>query len=71
MERRDLDIIYGSSVNWQMYRNKSVMITGATGRLGRYIMETLVDADLRYNLNMCILVWQDRKRKQPRYLRIC
>ena len=55
MERRDLDIIYGSSVNWQMYRNKSVMITGATGRLGRYIMETLVDADLRYNLNMCII----------------
>lgn len=52
MEMRDLDIICNSSVNWQMYRNKKVLITGVTGRIGRYIFETLVDIDLKYNLNM-------------------
>lgn len=55
MEKRDLDIITNSAVNWGMYRDATVLVTGATGRLGRYILETLADVDLRYNLNMRIL----------------
>lgn len=55
MEKRDLDIITSSAVNWWMYRDATVLITGATGRLGRYILETLADIDLKYNLNMRIL----------------
>lgn len=55
MEKRDLDIITNSAVNWRMYLNCTVLITGATGRLGRYILETLADMDLRYNLNMRIV----------------
>lgn len=55
MEKRDLDIITNSAVNWRMYRDSTVLITGATGRLGRYILETLADMDLKYNLNMTIL----------------
>lgn len=53
--KRDLDIIMNSAVNWQMYRNKVVLITGATGRLGRYIVETMINIDLNYNLNMRII----------------
>lgn len=55
MEKRDLDIITKSAVNWRMYLNSTVLVTGATGRLGRYILETLADVDLKYNLNMRIL----------------
>ena len=55
MEKRDLEIITNSAVNWRMYLNATVLITGATGRLGRYILETLADMDLRYNLSMKIL----------------
>jgi len=55
MEKRDLDIITNSAVNWRMYLDSTVLITGATGRLGRYIMEALADVDLKYNLNMRIL----------------
>lgn len=55
MEKRDLDIITNSAVNWRMYRDKTVLVTGATGRLGRYIVETLIEVDLAYNLNMRIL----------------
>ena len=54
MEQRDLDIIYNNSINWQMYRDKTVFVTGATGRLGQYYLDTLVSADLKYNLNMKI-----------------
>lgn len=55
MEKRDLKIITNSAVNWRMYHNCTVLITGATGRLGRYILETLADEDLKHNLNMRIL----------------
>lgn len=55
MENRDLKIITNSAVNWRMYLNSTVLITGATGRLGRYILETLADVDLEYNLNMRII----------------
>ena len=55
MEKRDLDIICNSAVNWRMYENKTVLVTGATGRLGRYIFETLVDVDIDYNLNLRVI----------------
>ncbi len=55
MEKRDLDIITKSAVNWRMYLDATVLVTGATGRLGRYILEALADVDLKYNLNMTIL----------------
>lgn len=55
MEKRDLEIITNSSVNWYMYLNSTVLITGATGRIGRYILETLADVDLKFNLNMRII----------------
>lgn len=55
MEKRDLDIITNSAVNWRMYLDSTVLVTGATGRIGMYIMETLADVDLKYNLNMKIL----------------
>lgn len=55
MEKRDLDIVETGTVYWPMYRNKTVLVTGATGRLGRYLVETLIDVDLKYNLNMRII----------------
>lgn len=55
MEQRDLKIITNSAVNWRMYLNSTVLVTGATGRIGRYILETLADIDLEYNLNMRII----------------
>lgn len=66
MEKRDLDIICNSAVNWSIYRNKKVLVTGATGRLGRYIIETLTDVDIEYNLNMRIigLARSSRKAKE-------
>lgn len=65
MEKRDLDIVWNSAVNWQMYRDKTVLVTGATGRLGRYFFETLINIDLEYNLNMRIIgvVRSEKKAK--------
>lgn len=55
MEARDLDIIRKGISNWNMYRDTTILVTGATGRLGRYILEALVDIDLKYNLNLRVV----------------
>ena len=55
MERKDLNIILDSAVNWLMYKDMTVLITGSTGRLGRYIVDTLIEIDIHYNLNMRVL----------------
>ena len=55
MESRDLDIIRKGISNWNIYRNATIMVTGSTGRLGRYIVEALCDVDLKYNLNLRVV----------------
>lgn len=55
MEKRDLDIICSNPINWFLYQDTTVLVTGATGRLGRYIFETLAAMDVQNNLNMKIL----------------
>ena len=55
MENRDYKIITNSAVNWNMYKNKTVLVSGAAGRIGSYILETLANIDLELNLNMKIL----------------
>lgn len=55
METRDFEIIRKGISNWNMYRGKTILVTGATGRLGRYVVETLVDVDLKYNLNLRVV----------------
>ena len=55
VESRDLNIIFGSAIDWEKFRNKRILVTASTGRLGMYIVEALVKADIDYNLNMRII----------------
>ena len=63
IEVRDFEIIRKGISNWNMYRDATVLVTGATGRLGRYIVETLVDVDIKYNLNVRIVGMARNKAK--------
>ena len=55
MNKTDFDIIRKGITNWNLYRNTTILVTGSTGRLGRYIVETFVDVDLTYNLNLRLI----------------
>lgn len=56
VEQRDIDIIFNNAIDWEMFRNKTILVTGATGRLGMYIVEALNKADIDWNLNLNIIV---------------
>jgi nucleoside-diphosphate-sugar epimerase len=63
VEQRDLDIIMGNPINWELFRNKTILVTGATGRLGMYIVEAINKADIDWNLNVDIIALARSREK--------
>ena len=55
IELRDIQIILNNPINWEKFRNRTVLVTGATGRLGMYFVEALNKADIDWNLNLRII----------------
>lgn len=55
VEQRDISIILSNPIDWEVFRNKTVMVTGATGRLGMYLVEALNKADIDWNLNLTMI----------------
>lgn len=56
VESRDIDIILNNAIDWEMFRDKTVLVTGATGRLGMYIVEAISKANIDWNLNITIII---------------
>lgn len=56
VEQRDIEIILNNPIDWEVFRNKTVLVTGATGRLGMYLVEAVSKANIDWNLNITILV---------------
>lgn len=63
VESRDLDIILSSPIDWEVFRNKTVLVTGATGRLGMYIVGTISKANIDWNLNIVIIAMARSEKK--------
>lgn len=63
VEIRDINIILNNPIDWEMFRNKTVLVTGATGRLGMYIVEAISKADIDWNLNVTVIALARSKKK--------
>ncbi len=63
VEIRDINIILNNPIDWEMFRNKTVLVTGATGRLGMYIVEAINKADIDWNLNLTIIALARSREK--------
>lgn len=63
VEQRDIEIILNNPIDWEYFRNKTVLITGATGRLGMYIVEAVNKADIDWNLNITIIALARSEQK--------
>ncbi len=55
VELRDTEIILNNPIDWEIFRDKTVLVTGATGRLGMYFVEAVSKANIDWNLNITIL----------------
>lgn len=63
MEIRDINIILNNPANWNNLKNTTVLVTGATGRLGIYIVNALIEANKRWELNINILALARNRQK--------
>lgn len=52
--KNDIDEIVNSNINFSKFKDKSVLITGATGMLASYYMYTLMNLNDKYNYNIKI-----------------
>lgn len=60
---RDLDIILNTTASWEKLKNKSILITGATGRLGIYIANALLEMNKRWDFNITVLLLARSQKK--------
>ena len=63
VEQRDIDIILKNPIDWEKFRNKTILVTGATGRLGMYFVEAINKADIDWNLNLTIIAMARSEEK--------
>ncbi len=57
MINEDLNqILNNDLVNWNAFKNSTVLITGGTGLVGSYVVKTLIAANKNLNLNIRILL---------------
>ena len=63
VEQRDINIILSNPIDWEKFRNKTILVTGATGRLGMYLVEALNKADIDWNLNLRIIAMARSREK--------
>ncbi|WP_175560356.1 NAD-dependent epimerase/dehydratase family protein [Butyrivibrio sp. YAB3001] len=63
VEKRDVDIILNNPIDWEKFKNKTILVTGATGRLGMFFVESILKADIDYNLNLRVIALARSKEK--------
>lgn len=65
---REIDIILSTCADWEQMAGKTVLVTGANGRLGIYIAQSILAANDRMSLNVTvILLARSRKKLEAVY----
>lgn len=61
--QRDLGIVFSNPIEWSQLRNSRVLVTGATGRLGIYLIYSILEANKRFELNVSVLALARKPEK--------
>lgn len=51
----EIDICADINIDWVKFRNKTILITGATGLVGKYLISTLLKRNINYNCGIKII----------------
>lgn len=66
--QEDLQNVIGQSIDWDRFRNKSVMISGSTGMIGRFLIDVLMHLNASRELNCSIYaLGRDTAKAQKRF----
>ena len=61
--KEDIAALASSNINWDMLKNKRILITGATGLIGTFLIDLLMYRNLKYNDNITIYAIGRNKEK--------
>ncbi len=59
--KRDLDIALSVPARWEKLRGRTLLVTGAAGRIGRWLVFALEEAGRRFGLNLRVLALVRRR----------
>ena len=68
--KNDVKTIIGFNINWDKLKNKTVLVTGATGMMGQYLIFTLLGLNNMYNYNIKVLALCRNKERAEEILGI-
>lgn len=57
----EIDTCANTGIDWSKINNKTIMITGATGLVGRYLVKVLLRRNQIYNANIKIIAVTRKK----------
>lgn len=67
--KEDLEAIIGEDIEWEKLRGKRVLITGASGMIGTYMLQTLIMLNDRFTYGIRILAVLRNASKLPQEVR--
>ena len=70
VEEKDvMEVTLRSEIEWEKFRGKTITVTGATGLLGKSIVNVLLEANKYYGLKVKVLAFVRDIQKAEEYFR--
>jgi UDP-glucuronate decarboxylase len=61
--QQDLETLWSASIEWDYLKNKTIVVTGATGMIATYFVFMLLYLNEKYNYNIQLLLLARNKNK--------
>lgn len=61
--QQDIDTLLNESLAWQKLQNKSIMLSGATGLIGSFLIDVIMEKNIRDGLNCTVYALGRNKQK--------
>lgn len=66
--KEDLNYVSSLPINWELLKNSSIMISGASGMVGSFLIDVLMEKNIKENLNcMIFALGRNKDRAMERF----
>lgn len=67
--KEDLEAIVGENISWEKFKGRTVLITGASGMIGTYMLQVLTMLNDKYGYNIRVIAMLRNEKKLPKEVR--